>query len=149
MQSDNRTAEFAADDRVFSEGDPADQMYFVEQGRVEIRHLVNGREETLAEINQGQFFGEMALFDDGPRSASAVAVRDSHLVCYTRNEFESALRSDPELAIFLIEDLCVRLRKADQYLKERMHGPDSHDQEWQETFSTLRSIMETRIKSGR
>ncbi|MBI3922751.1 MAG: cyclic nucleotide-binding domain-containing protein [Armatimonadetes bacterium] len=149
MQPDNRTAEFAADDRIFSEGDPAGVMYFVEQGRVEIRHQVEGREETLAEINQGQFFGEMALFGDAPRSASAVAVRDSRLVCYTRNEFESAIRSDPELAIFLIEDLCVRLRKADQYLKERMHGPDSQAGEWQETFLTLRSIMETRIKSGK
>lgn len=148
MAKENRTREYAEGERVFTEGDPGNEMYYVEQGRVEIRHRVGDKDEVLARLQPGQFFGEMAIFDADPRSATAIAARASRLVCYTRDEFEAAIREDPELASFLIEDLCTRLRKADQYVRDILESAGRQQTDWFQTASELRAIMQTRIKPG-
>ncbi|OIO96786.1 MAG: hypothetical protein AUJ92_05245 [Armatimonadetes bacterium CG2_30_59_28] len=148
MGTENRTIRCDEGDVIFSEGDTGREMYLVEQGRVEIRHRMDGRDEVVAEILPGQFFGEMALFDEAPRSGSAVASRHTILVCYTRDAFVRAVREDPDLAIYLIEDLCTRMHRANQYVRQLSKRADPPDGAWQDTVTELRAIMQTRIQKG-
>src|SRR5437773_10194859 len=65
---------------VFRRGQPSDAMYFVLEGELRARVLVDGKETTLSTMTAGDFFGEISLLDHGPRSADVVANRDSRLL---------------------------------------------------------------------
>jgi CRP-like cAMP-binding protein len=83
---------------VFSQGDISDSMYLVLGGELRARVVVNGRETILATFGPGEFFGDMALFDHGPRSADVVANVDSTLLKITSLAFERLTREAPSLA---------------------------------------------------
>lgn len=83
---------------LFSQGDISDSMYLVLAGEMRARTTVNGRETILATFSPGDFFGDMALFDHGPRSADVVANVDSTLIKITSLSFERLTREAPALA---------------------------------------------------
>ena len=99
--------EFAKGETIFSLGDPADYVYVVLDGEVEIVH----RDEPLAAELPGGVFGEMALVDAN-RAASAAALRPSRLARITRDQFADLIREDPEIAFHLIGVIANRLRAA-------------------------------------
>ena len=92
-------AELPCVDRpLFAEGDPGDCAYIIEEGRVEIFVEDAGRMITLARRVEGELFGEMAIIDDKPRSASATAVTDCTLLMISRDQLNQRIeRSDPIL----------------------------------------------------
>jgi CRP-like cAMP-binding protein len=65
-------------------------------------------------LGDGEFFGEMALIDDEPRSAHVIAMRDSHLLVLRRDDFQSQLEQHPKVALELLRVLVQRLRRADE-----------------------------------
>jgi hypothetical protein len=79
-------------------GDPSDAMYIVVEGELCLRAHIDGREQMLATIHAGEFFGEMTLFDHGPRTADAIAVRDCTLLKISAAEFEKFVYETPDLA---------------------------------------------------
>lgn len=83
---------------LFSQGDISDSMFLVLTGELRARTLVNGRETTLATFGPGDFFGEMALFDHGPRSADVAANEPSTLLKITAVSFDRLTREAPALA---------------------------------------------------
>jgi CRP/FNR family transcriptional regulator len=105
---------------VFSEGDPGDAMYVVIQGLVQIyRDTTSGR-VVLAKIGAGQFFGEMALMRDQPRSATAVALTETALAAYQPDELEKLLDTRPAVGARMIQELIKRLRDTtDSLMEER------------------------------
>lgn len=93
-------------DIVHRRGDAADRAYIVKRGRVELRQ--KGR--AVEAIEAGEIFGELALVDDQPRVASAVAVGDVELIAIDRPLFGALLRDDPEFALTILRLLARRLR---------------------------------------
>lgn len=105
--SDERLTRFVQymeikDARQFSaivrQDDPGDAMFLILQGEVRVRMLINGRESTLATLGAGDFFGEISLFDHGPRSADVVANEDSILLRISASSFQKVVEEAPDLA---------------------------------------------------
>lgn len=119
--SDNLLDRFARDYEagavLFREGDAGDVMYVVQSGEVEIRRVVGDVERVLAVLPAGEFFGEMALINDRPRSATAVVKRAARLLVIEPRTFEAMLRGRTEIAIRLIKTLAGRLERANQQIE--------------------------------
>jgi CRP/FNR family cyclic AMP-dependent transcriptional regulator len=103
---------------IFEEGSTGGEMYLIHSGRV---LLSVGQNETqqvsLVVLSPGDFFGEMALVDDSPRSATASAVEDdTELIVMDRARFLFMVRQQPEFALSLMHTLCRRLRDMDKRL---------------------------------
>src|SRR5215218_3310355 len=104
--------DFAAGTVLFEEGQPGDFMYVVASGDVEIRRKVGEIERVLAVIPPGDFFGEMAILNSRPRSATAVVRVSSRLIVIEGRTFEAMLRARPEIAMRIIKALAMRLEGA-------------------------------------
>jgi len=107
---------------IFKEGEKGDAFYVVVSGTVRISTIVPGvGEEALTVLHSGEYFGEMALIDDAPRSASAIANEDTILISISKGDFENLLAKNTVLAYKLLwvftKTLCSRLRKTDEQLK--------------------------------
>lgn len=83
---------------VVRQGEPGDAMYLVLEGELRVRLMVGGKETTLATLQAGEFFGEISLFDTGPRSADVVANTDCVLLRIATDSFSQLVVSDPDLA---------------------------------------------------
>ena len=104
----SRERRFAAGARVFNEGDRGDELYIVAEGRVLIsKYIPGGGEEALAILGHGDFFGEMALIDGEPRSASARAHGGALTVLALDQEsVREILSLDPRAALDFLQLLC-------------------------------------------
>lgn len=109
--------DFTAGTVLFSEGQPGDYMYVVQSGEVEIRRTVGEAERVIAILSAGEFFGEMAILNGRPRSATAVARTDARLVVIEGKTFEAMLRARPEIALRIIKTLASRLESANQHIE--------------------------------
>lgn len=105
---------------LFHEGDGGEEMYIIQSGKVKISRRMRGVEKTLAVLTKGEFFGEMAILNDKPRSATAEVVEDSEMLVIDRTTFDSLLRSNVEIAIRFIKRLADRLREADEQMEALM-----------------------------
>ncbi|HHV55991.1 MAG TPA: Crp/Fnr family transcriptional regulator [Firmicutes bacterium] len=102
---------------IFLENDPGDALYLIQSGLVRISCLAqDGRVKTLAVLSDGDFFGEMALVDDQPRSATAEALDTTTLLVLYRRDFERLLSDHPGLARAVIKGLSRRLRATNEQL---------------------------------
>jgi len=103
---------------LFRAGDEGDAMYVIEEGKVRICvRAKDGHEVTLTELDRGDFFGEMALFDGKPRSADARVAEDARLAVLSREHFLSFVRSNPNVALEMLTALANRLRHTDELLR--------------------------------
>src|SRR5258705_4913217 len=99
---------------ILFEDDPGDSLYVVVTGQVKVVLIgEDGREVILSVLNEGNFFGEMALIDDEPRSAHVIAMQDSNLLVLRREDFQRRLQEAPTIALGLLRELSRRLRQAD------------------------------------
>ena len=107
--------------RLFRQGDKGDAMYPIESGRVRISLRDDDRQEvTLAELAQGDFFGEMAIIDGRQRSADAHVIEDARLAILSRDAFLSFVRNNPDVALEMLSALTDRLRRTDELLRSRV-----------------------------
>ncbi len=109
--------DFAAGQVLFEEGQPGDYMYVVQSGEVEIRRQVGETERLLAVLAAGEFFGEMAILNGRPRSATAVVRSAARLLVIEGKTFEAMLRARPEVALRIIKSLALRLESANQQVE--------------------------------
>ena len=109
--------EFAAGTVLFEEGQPGDDMYIVVSGEVELRRQVGDSERVLAVLPAGEFFGEMAILNGRPRSATAVVRSDARLFVIDGTTFEAMLRARPEIALRMIKALATRLDSANHHVE--------------------------------
>lgn len=106
--------QFAAGSVVIKEGDQADCLFIVSSGKLEAdRGGSAGHSMQLATYRPGDYFGEMALFEGSPRSATVRATEDSECLTMTRGDFMTALKDDPQIAVGMLPALVRRLRNAD------------------------------------
>jgi hypothetical protein len=99
---------------IVKQGDPGDAMFLILEGELRARVITNGRETTLATFGPGEFFGDMALFDHGPRSADVVANADSTVLRLSFTAFDRLTREAPALATPFLQStaqtLAARIR---------------------------------------
>jgi CRP/FNR family cyclic AMP-dependent transcriptional regulator len=96
------------------EDDPGDALFVVKSGQVKVVLISeDGREVILSVLGEGDFFGEMSLIDDQPRSAHVIAMEDSRLLVLYREDFHRCLERTPRIALGLLRALSRRLRSAD------------------------------------
>ena len=107
--------------RLFRQGDKGDAMYLIESGRVRISiRDEDDAEVILAELAQGDFFGEMSIIDGRQRSADAKVIDDARLAILSRDAFLSFVRSNPDVALEMLSALTDRLRRTDELLRSRV-----------------------------
>lgn len=107
--------------RLFRQGDKGDAMYLIESGRVRISIRDDDSQElTLAELAQGDFFGEMSIIDGRQRSADAQVIEDARLAILSRDAFLSFVRTKPDVALEMLSALTDRLRRTDELLRSRV-----------------------------
>ncbi len=104
--------DFKAGDVIFNQGEPARELFIIQSGMVEIR-LGNRVLETLSQYS---IFGEMALIDAAPRSATAVAVTDAKLVPVSEKQFLFLISNTPYFALNVMRVMARRLRTANSTL---------------------------------
>ena len=103
------TRSYPKDTMIFSESQSGADMFIIQSGEVTISKVVNGNEVTLAVLKKGDMFGEMALLENKPRSASAIAHSDCVLMVVNRSNFNQMVTTQPQLIAKLTTTLADRL----------------------------------------
>ena len=107
---------FPAGARIFSENDPGDGVYLIRDGMVEIAHIVGDRALCVfSKFGPGEIFGEMAVIEDLPRSATTTAIKDTRVYFIPRAEMAALLRRSPALSFKLLQEVSRRLRGFNQH----------------------------------
>jgi CRP/FNR family cyclic AMP-dependent transcriptional regulator len=100
---------------IINAGDPTDALYIVISGRLKVMMSDDeGREVILAILGQGEFFGEMGLVDDAPRSATVIAIEPCELLVMSKADFKKCLGENFDIAMGVMRGLVKRLRDADK-----------------------------------
>ncbi len=113
---------FDSGKEIFADGDKGERFYLILNGKVRISKKIQGvGEEALAILEKGQYFGEMSLIDDAPRSAFAIANTPVDLLVIDKSDFGKLLEQDKELAYKLlwsfVRTLTTRLRETNEKIK--------------------------------
>lgn len=93
MINDMEAKHFKVGEIIFNEGDPAGSVFLIDKGKVEIQKITDGQTVTLATLGWNEIFGEMALIDQSPRSASAVAIEDTWAYMLDKDVFEDKIKA--------------------------------------------------------
>src|SRR5688500_1862416 len=112
---------FESGARIFVEGDLGTEMYIIAEGEVHICKRLGNDTHILSRLEKGDFFGEMAVLESGPRTADAVANSDVRLIIINGSRFDEMIRKNPEIAVRIMRKYARRLREANTLL-ERFAG---------------------------
>jgi len=100
---------------IMAGGDPTDSLYIVLSGRLKVMMSdAEGKEVILSILGPGEFFGEMGLIDDEPRSATVVTIEPYELLSIAKRDFKKALAENFEMSMAVMRGLVKRLREADR-----------------------------------
>ena len=109
---------FPRDAIIFEDGSLGDYMYLIQEGQVKVTKMSeDGREKILEMLGPGDFFGEMALLDREPRSASVKTTTACVLLALSRMDFLGLLKQDHELTLELLRELARRIRETDEQIR--------------------------------
>jgi signal transduction histidine kinase len=124
LRSITQERPFTTGNEIFQEGAPGDGVYFVKDGLVEISGLVGGNtRRAFSQLGPGEIFGEMAVIEDRPRSATATALKDTEVYFIPRGEMLSLIERSPALAFGLLQQISHRLREFNQlHLREMVQA---------------------------
>ncbi len=107
--ADEFNRSYTKDNMIFSEGEPGQELYIIQRGAVKITKIVDNNEVLLAVLKQGDIFGEMALLESKPRSASAIAYDDCILLAVSKANFARMVSSQPQIISRLTQLLAERI----------------------------------------
>jgi len=138
MMVDNYTQNFHTGQRIFTEGEHGNIAYVVESGLIEISTTERGKHVVLGVLTQGQLFGEMALIDDAPRTATAVAIKDTVLTVVSREQLMERLKNAEPMLRMLVRVIIARYRTGmkqtrDAGLNSQLNAPLPDDTMFDET----------------
>jgi len=118
MSAEISKEQIKAGETIFKEGDSDSHFYIIEEGRVGIFIQKDGLQVKLSEFGPGESFGEFALLDKAPRSATALALTDVEVFKVTEKGFEEMMAQLPDWASCMLKNFVVRLKKMNTRLKE-------------------------------
>jgi CRP-like cAMP-binding protein len=105
--------EYSDGDVICRQGERGDRMFVIQAGRVSVVHEEGGLEAVVGELGAGDIFGEMAIFDQQPRSASVRANGKTRVLTLDKRAFLSRVNEDPSLAHRMLEEMSQRIRSLD------------------------------------
>lgn len=104
---------------IFHHGDPGGLLYIISKGKVKITHSTpEGQEALLAILGAGDFFGELALLDDSPRSATAEAIEATETLTLHREEFMRYIRNNPDFALHVLHTMAQHIRRLNHQISD-------------------------------
>ena len=110
---------FSAGQIIFHHGDPGGLMYIISKGKVKITYSTpEGQEAMLAIFGTGDFFGELALLDDSPRSATVEALEPTETLTLHREEFMRHIRSNPDFSLHVLSTLAKHIRRLNNQISD-------------------------------
>lgn len=119
LASRGRIRTYPAGAVIFREGDPGDALHIVIEGAVRVLFAArSGAEVEVALLGPGECVGDLALFDNRPRSATAIAAQHTRTLVVTRDTFLNWLKERPSAALALLQTLSLRLRRTDEALAD-------------------------------
>ena len=131
-----------SDTAIFRAGDAGDSLCLIESGRVRISMTDEvDKRIVLAELAEGDFFGEIALIDGEPRTADATAIEDARLAVLSREDFLGFVRSNPDVAMEMISAVSRRLRRTDDLLRRRVSRNFNEEEDAHKTFASRMADM--------
>ncbi len=111
--------DYTRGEAVFSEGEQGDSLYIVLTGKVKVgRRAADGRENMLSDMGPSDMFGELSLFDPGPRTATATVLTDARLASLAHNALRPWINDRPEISEQLLRVLARRLRRTNDALAD-------------------------------
>ena len=108
---------FAAGEKIFAEGEIGAEMFIIQTGKVRISKRSADIEKTLVVLEDGDFFGEMAVIDKGPRSASATAVEETKCIALNEELFEQQMQNNARIVKKILKNMSARLRDANKQIE--------------------------------
>jgi CRP-like cAMP-binding protein len=108
--------EYSPNEIIFCEFEPGNEFYFIQSGRVKIVKIINNREKTIDVLSNGDVFGEMAILEEEPRSATTIAMDRVKLLKFHRDNFDTLLQGNPQLAYKLLVIFSKRIYDAKRRL---------------------------------
>ncbi|MCA9973891.1 MAG: Crp/Fnr family transcriptional regulator [Anaerolineales bacterium] len=104
---------------IFHHGDPGGLLYIIVKGKVKIAHSTpEGQEAFLAILGAGDFFGELALLDDSPRSATAEALAPTETLTLHREDFMSFIQTNPDFALHVLQTMAQHIRRLNSQISD-------------------------------
>ena len=103
---------FQAGEMIFSEFEPGDNFYLIQSGRVQLIKLIGDIEKNLDILQASDMFGEMAILENSPRSASAIALDTVKVLEFNSQNFEILMLGNPQIALKLLKMFCKRIYDA-------------------------------------
>ncbi len=94
---------------IFCEYEPGDTFYLIQKGRVQLTKIIGSIEKTIDILNPNEIFGEMAILEESPRSASAIALDNVRLLAFNRENFQSLMQGTPQIALKLLKLFSKRI----------------------------------------
>jgi len=119
---DDQAERYAAGDAIFKLGDECSSLFLIEDGAVEISYGAGIAKVTLATLYNGQYFGELSLFDGAPRSATATSLKQSHLVRLDRDDIVDFVNKNPAAALRIIAEMSGRIEELGSHLELLARG---------------------------
>lgn len=131
-----QTVTFKAGDTILSEGEEGDSAFLIVSGSVEVVIGEGSKAKAVGTLAAGEVFGEMALIEPGPRSATVRAVTDTECVTTSYDEFIASIQDDPERAVVFMKTLVRRLRQMNELLMAASgkRGLREMLRDWQKSF---------------
>ncbi|NJK54784.1 MAG: cyclic nucleotide-binding domain-containing protein [Pleurocapsa sp. SU_5_0] len=105
-----------AGETIYTEGSWGGHLYMIAGGKIQIIKELDGEPQAIKQLTAGQYFGEIALFDEAPRWDGAIALEDSTLLCLEKKRFISLISQRPQIILELCRFLSRRLRETDKYM---------------------------------
>jgi CRP/FNR family transcriptional regulator, cyclic AMP receptor protein len=105
---------------LFRDGERGKEMFVIQSGSVEISKEIRGEKQVLAVLDEGEFFGEMAILNNKPRSATAITQDECKMLVIDPKTFEAMVKGNTEIAVRMIKKLAQRLEEADHQIESLM-----------------------------
>ena len=109
---------------IYTEGSWGEYLYIIAEGKVKIVKRMEGQEKEIKQLSQGQYFGEIALFDNATRWDGAIALEDCTLLKLEKKRFISLITQRPHIILEICRFLSERLRDTDKYMSLKMNNSE-------------------------
>jgi len=119
---------------IFAQGDKGSSLYLIEEGAVEIAYGEGRGRVVLSTLFNGQYFGELSLFDGAPRSATAMAIKKSRLMRLDREDLVDYVNKNPAAALRIIAEMSERLRQTNELMSRQVSRNVLEEEEERLTF---------------
>lgn len=117
-QKERNYAIFKKGEIIFKEGDLGTEMFVIQKGKVEIKKKIGIEEKVLSTLEKGDFFGEMAILEGMPRSATAIAIEDTECIIINEATFDNMIKQNVEIAVRMLRNLSKNLRQTTELLDQ-------------------------------